>query len=264
MRKRRYGSAGTGSRATMQNKTSRYHIVSCHVLWRELCHFAAQSKNVFDFTFLPQGLHDTPEVLRRELQAAIDGSPGECAAVLIGYGLCSNGLAGIIARSKPLVIMRAHDCITFLLGSKERYREYFDAHPGTYWYSPGWIDTNTQPGKERYENALQKYVEIYGQENADYLMRMEQDWMSKYSNAAYVDLGVGDSEAYQAYTRECAQFLEWACDVLQGDPGLMRDFVEGNWDAERFLVVRPGEKVVASHDEEVVKAVPVVEHAIHE
>ena len=247
----------------MQYESSRYHIISCHVLWRELCHFAAQSRNVFEFTFLPQGLHNTPDTLRSELQDAIDASPGDAGAVLIGYGLCSNGLAGIVARDKPVVVMRGHDCITFLLGSKERYRQYFDANPGTYWYSPGWIDTNTQPGKARYEQALQHYVEVYGEENAAYLMRMEQDWMQKYSNAAYVDLGVGDTESYQAYTRECAEFMEWACDVLQGDPGLMRDFLEGRWDEEDFLVLQPGEKITPSHDEQVIKAVPAEEPAFH-
>ena len=233
----------------------KFSIISCHVLWRELCYYASLSPNVYQFQFLRQGLHCTPDLLRAELQRAVDSVDEEYAAVLIGYGLCSNGLVGIRARNVKLVVMRGHDCITFLLGSKERYREYFDTHPGTYWYSPGWIDTNSQPSKERYEQVLRHYTETYGEENAEYLMRASENWMDSYSNAAYVDLGVGDGERSKAFTRECAEWLGWGCDFLDGDPRLVKDFLEGRWDDERFLVVQPGEMIVASHDERVIEAV---------
>jgi hypothetical protein len=236
------------------NHGPKYFVISCHVLWRELCYYASLSRHVFQFHFLKQGLHSTPDILRRELQEAIDTVDSEFSAVLIGYGLCSNGLVGIEARDVKLVVMRGHDCITFLLGSKERYREYFDRHPGTYWYSPGWIDTSMQPGKDRYENILQHYVETYGEENAKYLMEASENWMHYYNNAAYVDLGFGDSAQHKAFTEECARWLGWQCDFLEGDPQLIRDFLEGNWDSDRFLVVNPGERIAASHDDQVIAA----------
>ena len=154
-------------------------------------------------------MHNTPDTLRDELQKSIDRIDGEYSAILIGYGLCSNGLEGIIARNTKLVIMRGHDCTTFLLGSKERYRQYFGRHPGTYWYSPGWIDEDSMPGKERYERTLESYVEKHGQENAEYLMKMEQGWIQKYTTAAYVDLGFYDTERPKAYTRQCAEWSGW-------------------------------------------------------
>ncbi len=233
---------------------ARYHVIACHVLWRELCHFASLSPHVFTFNFVKQGLHNTPELLKVQLQKAVDEAPEECEAVLMGYGLCSNGAAGVVARTKPLVIPRAHDCITFFLGSKERYREYFDAHPGTYWYTPGWIECSLQPGLERYNFLRREYVEKYGEDNADYLMEMEQGWMKEYSNAAYIDLGFSDTLRFREYTRECAQWLGWKTDELQGDSGMIRAFVGGEWDADRFLIVEPGQTIVASHDEAVVKA----------
>ncbi|MDQ1256254.1 MAG: hypothetical protein QG656_850, partial [Candidatus Hydrogenedentes bacterium] len=220
---------------------------------RELCYYAALSPHRFQFVFLKQGLHNNPNELRQRVQEAIDAvDPAECDAILLGYGLCSNGLAGVVARSTRLVVMRGHDCITFLLGSKERYRTYFDAHPGTYWYSPGWIETTTQPGQERYEAALRHYIEIYGEENAAYLMEATENWIHEYNNAAYVDLGFGDSEAHKAFTRECAEWLDWQCDFLEGDPGLVRRYVSGDWNPEDFLVVEPGERIVASYDERVI------------
>jgi len=233
---------------------ARYKIIACHVLWRELCYFASLSGNVFELQFLKQGLHCTPDLLRKELQAAIDAADGEFSALLIGYGLCSNGIVGIVARGTRLVVARGHDCITYLLGSKERYRQYFDAHPGTYWYTPGWIDTGSQPGQDRYEQTYRSYVEKYGEENARYLMEMEQGWFREYSNAVYVDLGFGDNEPHRQYTRKCAEWLKWNYNELPGDPGLVRKLVEGDWDSGTFLVVEPGQRIAASHDERIIKA----------
>jgi len=230
---------------------NKFYIISCHVLWREICYFASISKNVFNFHFLKQGLHDTPEVLRKQLQQAIDSVQGDYDAILIGYGLCSNGVVGIRARDKKLVIMRGHDCITFLLGSRERYRQYFDQHPGTYWYSPGWIDTVLMPGQKRLDQIYREYQEKYGDENARYLLEVEQHWIHEYTTAAYVDLGFYDTRHCKELTKECARQLNWNYDELKGDPQLLIHFLEGNWNPEDYLVVQPGQKIIASFDERI-------------
>lgn len=249
----------------------RYHVISCHVLWREFCQYASRSKNVFTFHFLKQGLHNEPDKLRSEVQAAVDAvedrddSGGGMSlysskqgnekpdAILLGYGLCSNGTMDIIARTVPIVIPRAHDCITFLLGSKERYREYFDAHPGTYWYSPGWIDTGFQPGEERFGKMRESLIEKYGEDNGAYLYEMEMSWVKKYTHAAYVDLGTGESESYVQYTKDCSEYCGWKFEKLPGDPGLFERFVAGDWNEEDFLTVNPGESIQPSHDDSVIR-----------
>jgi len=230
----------------------KFHIISCHVLWRELCYFASISRNTFTFHFLQQGLHNRPEVLRQQLQQAIDQVPEDYAAILVGYGLCSNGIVGVKANGTKLVFMRGHDCITFLLGAKERYQAYFDRFPGTYWYSPGWIDTTEMPGEARYNKYLQEYIEKYGEENAAFLMEMEQGWINNYSNAAYVDLGFYDTRAQKDFTKKCADWLGWRYDELAGNPRLIQNFLDGNWDEENFLIVNPGETVVAAHDKSII------------
>jgi len=233
-----------------------YCVVACHVLWRELSHFAARSKHAFQLVYLEQGLHDTPDILRAELQRAIDAVDGQYEAILVGYGLCSNGIEGITAKKSRLVVPRGHDCITLFLGSKERYRDYFDTHPGTYWYNAGWIETGTQPGKERYEATLAHYVEKYGEDNAEYLMEMEQGWFKEYSNAAHIDGCIIDETDYKRFTKEAADWLGWTYDELQGDTSLIVDFLEGNWDEERFLILEPGETVRPSHDDRVIRKEP--------
>lgn len=226
----------------------RFQFIVCKVLQREAYLVAARSKHVVDIVLMPQGLHSEPDELRRHVQQALErvedvqGRPYD--ASLLGYGLCSNGIVGLEARVTT-VVPRAHDCITLLLGSKEWYQQYFDTHRGVYWYSPGWIENDEQPGRNRYEATLRRYRETYGEDNAEYLMRMEQNWIAEYSWATYVDWHFPDSERHRQFTRECAEYLGWNYDELEGSPALIQHMVDGLWDERDFLVVQPGQRIEA-------------------
>lgn len=249
----------------------RYAFLGCEVLFREFCLAAARSSAIIDPVMLPQGLHNDPADLRARVQLEIDrldsGGPAyvpyekndilpppKYDALLLGYALCSNGVVGLTAHRTPLVIPRGHDCVTLLLGSKELYRDYFDTHRGIYWYSSGWIERTLQPGRERWEYTFRHYVETYGEDNAAYLMEMEQNWYKEYNWATYINWNLPTAEHDRAYTRACAEFLEWQYDEIQGDPQLMYDFLDGTWDDERFQIVKPGECLEPSHDPSIVKA----------
>ncbi len=224
----------------------RLQLIVCKVMQREAYFCAARSNNLVDVRLMEQGLHDEPDRLRSEVQKALErtsdiqGRPFE--ATLLGYGLCSNGIV-VLSAKIPIVVPRGHDCITLLLGSKEKYKEYFDSHRGVYWYSPGWIESGKQPSKERYETLLEEYKQKYGDDNAQYLMELEQTWMKEYNWATYVDWGLGDSGRFKEYTKTCADFLDWNYDELKGDPGLMQRMVDGEWNDDEFLVIKPGQKI---------------------
>jgi len=224
----------------------RFQFIVCKVMQREAYFCSARSKNLVDVVLMEQGLHDQPDRLRAEVQKAlettIDIQGRAYDATLLGYGLCSNGIVGLSAEI-PIVVPRGHDCITLLLGSKEKYKEYFDSHRGVYWYSPGWIESGKQPSKERYERLLEEYKQKYGDDNAQYLMEVEQTWIKEYNWATYIDWGLADSEPYRQYTKTCAEFLNWDYDELRGDAGLMQRMVDGEWSDDEFLIVKPGCKI---------------------
>ncbi len=224
----------------------RLQFITCKVLQREAYYCAARSKNVVDVVLMEQGLHDEPDRLRTEVRKALENTHDiqkrPYDASLLGYGLCSNGIVGLSAEI-PVVVPRGHDCITLLLGSKDKYQEYFDSHRGVYWYSPGWIESGKQPGKERYEKLLEEYKEKYGDDNAQYLMEVEQNWIKEYSWATFIDWGLTDSGEYKNYTKRCAEFLHWDYEELKGSPVLMQKLIDGDWHDSEFLVVKPGQKI---------------------
>lgn len=235
----------------------RIAVITCAVLETEIEHLAAGMPHIVGVFKLPQGLHNDPPKLRRDLQAMIDDveRTTEAEAIVLGYGLCSRGTEGVSARRCRLVLARAHDCITLLLGCRKRYFDYVSRHPGTYWYSPGWNRHHIPPGEERFLLLRAQYVEKYGEDNAEFLMETEQNWFQTYDRATYVDLGVGATELDIEYTKACANWLKWDFDRQHGEAELLSDLLAGRWDDERFLVLEPGQTLRMTADESVIEAV---------
>ena len=249
--------AGETPRAVSPNGTPRIAVITCAVLEDEVRHLARSLPQVMHIHVLEQGLHNEPPKLRSTLQEAITlvETTTSAQAIALGYGLCSRGIEGVTATHCRLVAARAHDCITLLLGDKDRYAAYVRDNPGTYWYSPGWNRCHVPPGPDRYHKLLQEYTQKYGAEDAGFLMETEQQWFKTYNRATYVDLSVGVTDRDLAYTRACADWLGWQYDRQHGDPGLMLALLSGAWDPERFLVLEPGTTFRMTANQNIIDAV---------
>jgi len=240
-------------------------VIACDVLRREVSFLASQSPCYVDVCFLSQGLHSTPDKLREMLSEQIEKANDELPYsylkektyydyIILVYGLCDNSVAGLYSRGIPLVVPRAHDCITLLLGSKDRYSELFKKCPGTYWYSRGWIECSLQPGEERYNKIRENYVEKFGEEDADYLIEMEQGWFKSYNQAFFIDWEeLGNSEYYRDYTKKCAEYLKWNYNEEKGSLLLLEKLLSGNFDENEVHIIPPGKKVAASFDDNIIK-----------
>jgi hypothetical protein len=240
----------------------RVQVIACEVLARQLYYVAAFSPHVVDIRLLGKGLHNEPDVLRAALQEALDGvAPGEYSAILLGYGLCSNSIAGLSCPHTKMVVPRAHDCITLYLGSADRYAEQFRANPGTYWYAPDYMERSGKDsdhvslgsgGDDNMQATYEEYVAKYGRENADYLMEVMGAWRAHYNRAAYIDTQEMALPDYTQQVRESAERRGWTFERLAGSLILLRDLIDGRWDAERFLTVEPGAVIQPSHDARIV------------
>jgi hypothetical protein len=243
----------------------RLKLISCEIFYREMCAAVARSPTQVDIEFLPKGLHDigAPAMLDR-LQAAVDHVDGmRYEAVLLGYGLCGTGLSGLTARSKPCVIPRAHDCITLFLGSKDRYTEYFNGHPGVYFKTTGWIERGEdlhQLGHSAIQNRIGMSVDYeellakYGEENARYLQEQLGDFARNYGQITFIEMGVEPDGRFEQRAREQAESRGWKFEKVKGDMSLIQRLVDGKWQGADFLVVPPGWRVVAKFDDRIVGA----------
>ncbi len=240
----------------------RLKLISCDVLYREMCAAVARSSNQVDIEFLPKGLHDRPSCeMLSEIQAMVDRvDAAKYQGVLLGYGLCGNGLAGLTARTIPVVLPRAHDCITLFLGAKERYLDYFQNHAGVYFKTSGWIERGegvsdmNQLSHRRFGVTMShaEMVARYGEDNAEFLEKELHNYKVKYSQFTFIEMGVEPDSRFERCTLEEAGRRGWKFEKIRGDMSLIEGLVNGDWDEQRYLVVHPGRRVVARYDDGII------------
>lgn len=243
-------------------------FIGCEIIYREACRLAALSPHQIDMEFLRKGLHDleTSDMVDR-IQKAIDAiTPGDgYDAVILGYARCNDGLAGVRARNIPLVIPKAHDCVTFFFGSRREYRKYFDTHPGTYYMSTGWVERNDYAEGESSRPAYgqqgvmdklgltesyEQLVEKHGRENADFIIESLGDWKDNYSNLLYLEMDVCDESPFITEASQWAKQQGWTFETRKGDWTLLEKLFFAQWDAN-LLIVPPGAKIIAKNDEQI-------------
>ena len=218
-------------------------VIACKVFRDLLEHFLPP--DVADHvTFLDYGLHEFPKELTKTVQEQI-GAVAEPSRILLGYGLCGNGLDGIQAGRHTLFIPLADDCIAILLGSYRAYLKEFSENPGTYYLTKGWLESGSDPLKEHHQ-----MVEKYGAENGTWFM--DQQYMH-YKRLVFVAHTREDLESYRPRALEVAEYCKrWGMkyEEVLGSDTYIRDLVKAiNTQFEsddQFLVIPPGGSIEQS------------------
>jgi hypothetical protein len=245
-------------------------LLGCGLLLREFCDAIIRSPHLVDAQFLPAGVHDLgADNMRHQLQQAIDAADPKTRqpnapqpiydAIVLGYALCGNGLAGLRARNVQLVVPRAHDCITLLMGSRSKFQKYFEANSGVYYRSVGWVEHGEELqqqiaglGIDYDRNAL---IERYGASNGQYLFEEYTKYIHTYRQLTYIETGLEPDGTFIQRAQAEAAGKNWSFSKLTGDLTLFRRLLSGEWDGD-FLVVPPGSRIEPTYDQEIVKAVP--------
>ncbi|GHT25713.1 hypothetical protein FACS18942_01440 [Planctomycetales bacterium] len=250
-------------------------LIACELLLREFCFAAARSPHRIDIEFLPKGLHDAgrkkmSEKVAEAVAAADslaaqqkDSSRNYYDAILLGYGLCSGGTTGFSTKNVPLVLPRAHDCITLFLGSSSRYQTVFSENPGTYFKTIGWIERGNgiiqgiplalseQCG---ITGTLESFIEKYGEKNAHYLWE-QLNGLNHYSKIMFIETGIEPNDSFVKTAEKEAAEKGWTFEKTTGDLSLIQQFVNGEWNEKNFLIVPPGKKIEMSMGDDIVRCV---------
>ncbi|MBM3709132.1 MAG: DUF1638 domain-containing protein [Actinobacteria bacterium] len=225
-----------------------------------------ESKNIdnLDFIFMEQQLHNTPDIMRKRLQEEIDKIGNNYRNIILGYGLCSNGVAGLTSKEHGIIIPKVDDCISLFLGSREKYIEQFKKDPATYYLCKGWIEYGGDPyrgyllwtgkedripaewlrGKERY--SLRKYDE----KTARILVA---ELLKNYKRIVLINNN-DIEQIHRKYVNDMINFLNEVLDrqiILEEIEG-SSEYIEklANCDREtdnNFVRIKPGEKILQRH-----------------
>ena len=232
----------------------RLKLIACDVMHRELCAAVARSPHHIDPEFLPKNLHDAgPDALRQRLQQSIDAvDPASCESILLGYAMCGAGTVGLCARSLPLIVPRAYDCITLLMGGCDRLHEYSSKNPGVSFRSTGWLepdqdvetigDLKIQSGARC---SLEELVERYGEDGGQYLYQQFNSHQNTYRQLTFIETGLERSDAGEKKVRNEAAGRGLEFEKVPADLGMLDRLLAGDWNSKEFLVVPPGHRIVA-------------------
>ena len=203
-------------------------------------------------------LHNEIPRLNSMIQDKIDNTGPGYDAILLGFGLCGKSTEKIKAGRIPVVIPKAHDCITLLLGSREEYIKQFSAHPGTYYYSISLLDKDSEAiGQDQFgqsaDSKYDEYLKKYGAENAKYLTGLEKEQTKNYTRLAFIHHNIAVAEPYRNKVHEINKQFNLKYEELLGNLALLFNLIEGYWDEKDFLVLNPDEIAVASNNDSALK-----------
>ena len=234
------------------------HIVACRVMTRDLSLLVARSENTVDVTWLPQGLHETPSVLHAGIAGALEDLYGQLErkqlkrrpdCIVLGYGLCSKSIEGIVARDIPIIVPRTDDCIALFLGSERRYLDYFKAYPGTYWLNTSWIENSPEVDADRREQLWAELMEQYDDEDTvEYLLNLGEELVKNYKMVGYITSPTHEVPGNRDRARDYALEHGFEFKEFEGTSEYFERMVAGDFDDEYFLTVPPGYKIAYSDD----------------
>tara|TARA_B100000609_G_C17131332_1_gene390379 strand:+ start:84 stop:812 length:729 start_codon:yes stop_codon:yes gene_type:complete len=233
----------------------KYKVIACNVFLREVCYCVARSPHRVDLEFMHIGEHVDSDRLRSLLQEKIDeadANPENYDAILLVYGLCGNSTNGLKAGKKtPVVLPRAHDCATILLGDKALFEKHFKDNPSLPFSSNGYYERSDYylraedsiTGGASYDDLVKEY----GEDNAAFLWET-MNAKPEEPRAMFIDIPEVTSDELKNKFAAEAEADNKECVFLKGCMRLIDNLVRGQWDERDFLVVPPGKKIVGKYD----------------
>jgi hypothetical protein len=233
-------------------------VIACETIRKELDVLLTRNrKNNIAVQYLTKELHQYGrERMAADIQKAIDETnENEFDAIALIYGLCNYGIKDLHGKL-PIVVPRAHDCITLFMGSKERYMDYMQKNHGAYFIAGmfGMAEGGVLDDTKIIQEKRQEFAEKYGEENADYLMETIGDPLKHYNRLTFINSGLGDLNALKEKARDIARSKNWTFDEYSGNLSLIEKLLDGEWNTDEYLTLNPGEKIAPSYDNTIITA----------
>jgi hypothetical protein len=219
----------------MNDRLGRKVVVACRVMQPELEAASKRVDNV-EIRYLDQALHRTPQKMPDLLREQLKEAETYATCIVLGYGLCSNGIAGVKAPRQGLIVPKAHDCIALFLGSLKAYKKAFDARPGTYYLTSGWIAERKDP----LGILEEEYVPRHGRETAEWVMLEE---LKHYTHLTLINTGVVDIGPLRERARKNATHFKKEFEEIEGNLDYFKKIVQGPYTEEDFFFIQPGQEI---------------------
>ena len=181
-------------------------VISCETNRPEIEKINAITGCHYPTIYLDAHFHDRPDVLKKELQQALNKLQN-VDQVLLAMGYCGGALIGIHAGAYRIIIPKVDDCLTMFLGSMEK-RRAASKEAATYFFTNGWL------ASER--NIYREYFALcrrFGQEKADIVY---EAMFEHYKRLGLIDTGLFDLAPQMEKVKQISDLLGLKYEILPG------------------------------------------------
>jgi hypothetical protein len=218
----------------MYNKNRNYRrikFIVCDVIYDELKNKIPKNWKVINFE---KRLHDRSDFLREKLQTEINRSQ-DYDIIVLGYGLCGNGVLGLVSPKTPLVIPRVDDCIALFLGSSDERKKQLKIEPGTYFLTRGYIG-------EAEDLIVSGFSEIKDKYDKNTWQQIIKEMLKNYRRIVFINTGNYNPSGWRKKAKREASKLGLRFEELKGPNKLLDKIIKENWD-DQFIIVKPNSKI---------------------
>lgn len=208
-------------------------LIACSMLEDELNVQFQRLDFKYPVIWLDRGYHNSPEKLKDKLQEIIFTLQDQ-DEILLAFGLCGNGTAGLYSPNTRLIIPKFDDCLNMLLCSKSRTTRAF-TESGTIYLTRGWT-LDQESIIQQYE-ALQ---EKYDKETCEVVMDM---MYAHYDSITLINTGCYDMNTVGEYAGQVCDLLDFSLKQTEGSLHILEQLLSGHWD-ENFIIVEPGTSIL--------------------
>ena len=163
-------------------KNQKRTLISCAMLEDEVNHILEKTHLTLPVIWIDRGLHNRPENLNQLLQEHINQLQNQ-DEILLTFGLCGNGTAGLVSPNTMLRLPKFDDCIN-MLACRQPRTERKQTQKDALYLTRGWtLD---------HEGILQQYKmlsETYDEETLNFIL---QTLYNGYHTLTVLDTGCYD------------------------------------------------------------------------
>ena len=204
-------------------------VLCCNTLEDEIRRALDDTGLDYPVIWLEAGLHNQPERLRSRINEVLAGIT-DAGRVLMALGHCGGACAGLINFDYELIIPKADDCLSLLLGSMEKRQRVSRSCP-TYFLTAGWLRHT-----ENLITSFSRDCGFFGREKAERVYRV---MLKHYRRLGFIDTGAYDPAEEESKISSLAGMVGLKTERLAGDLVWLKRLLTGPWDGGDFIVVKP-------------------------
>ena len=180
--------------------------------------------------------HETPKTVNSEdfhIKGRQEHAPQK---IILGYGLCSNGIVGVKSRQHTLVIPRVHDCLDLFLGFVGKGVSRGNGSTRDYYLTPGTLLNQKDP----YSIMTLEYTPKMGEKMAQWGMKEE---LKHYTRFILITTPRSDMDEIRHKALQNTEFFGMELIEKYSNMTFLSQILYGPHNSKNFLRLPPGDVI---------------------